>query len=384
MWKFFTYDVRAKISPPEMIAAGADKWENQVGTGPFVFEEYVTGSHMSWVKNPDYWKTMTINGVEYQMPFVDRVVAPILPDVATQMAALQTGKIDFFTYAPLGYWDVLDGVKGLQMTDQMHGGGAIIWMRSDQPPFDDVKVRQAVRIGTDQMEFVTMAKAEGLPLDWWPSNPGNPAVYVPLEERPADIQLLYDYNPELAMEMLADAGYPEGFATRFLVTNTPTDLDIAALLKFQWAKIGIDIEIDGVDSATYVAAKYPYPTPTYDGLVSDGAPVGDPFFVATQYLYSLVGSFNYSQYSSPELNALTDTAVYETDPAERALLLKEMNLMIDRDSPAIPLQYFPNRNYWWPWAKNYNGEAAVINVGRNSSITMRIWIDQELKADMGY
>ena len=61
---FFGYEDRSLISPPEVRKAGPKQWENQVGSGPFVFEEYVVGSHMSFTKNPNYWGKTTIDGKE--------------------------------------------------------------------------------------------------------------------------------------------------------------------------------------------------------------------------------------------------------------------------------------------------------------------------------
>jgi peptide/nickel transport system substrate-binding protein len=65
---YIGYEDRSLIQAPETAAVGPDKYENQVGTGPFMFEEYVIGSYMSFKRNPNYWGTTTINGVEYQLP----------------------------------------------------------------------------------------------------------------------------------------------------------------------------------------------------------------------------------------------------------------------------------------------------------------------------
>ena len=79
---------------PEVIAAGPKDWHNLVGTGPFAIKEYVSGSHIAYQRNPDYWKTTVIDGKEYQTPFVDEMVWPFIADESTQIAALRTATLD--------------------------------------------------------------------------------------------------------------------------------------------------------------------------------------------------------------------------------------------------------------------------------------------------
>jgi len=105
---YIGYEDRAVVSAPEMVAAGAGKWENQCGTGPWMFEEYVIGSHMNLVRNPDYWNKTTIDGVEYQMPFIDRLVLTIIPDQATRVAALITGTIDLSRQVLSAQWSMVE------------------------------------------------------------------------------------------------------------------------------------------------------------------------------------------------------------------------------------------------------------------------------------
>ena len=91
---YIGFEDRSIYSPPETRAAGAEKYENHIGTGAFMFDEYVSGSHMSYKRNPDYWDTTIIDGQEYELPFIDKVVCPIIPDPSTRVAALRTGTFD--------------------------------------------------------------------------------------------------------------------------------------------------------------------------------------------------------------------------------------------------------------------------------------------------
>ncbi|GAH72185.1 unnamed protein product, partial [marine sediment metagenome] len=109
-WIFYLgYEDRASHVPHEVYELDASKWENQVGTGPWMFEEYIPGSYMSYLKNPIWWDTTTIDGVVYDdIPFIDRMVWPIIPDVSTQVAALRTGTVDYFWNLPSPYWESLE------------------------------------------------------------------------------------------------------------------------------------------------------------------------------------------------------------------------------------------------------------------------------------
>ena len=83
------------VVPHEYVEAGANSFDNLVGTGPFMVDEYVVGSHAKYLRNPNYWGTTTINGKVYDdIPFIDELVMPIIPDESTRIASLRTGGID--------------------------------------------------------------------------------------------------------------------------------------------------------------------------------------------------------------------------------------------------------------------------------------------------
>ena len=86
---------------------GASDWKNLVGTGPFTIAEYVRGDHTTYLKNPNYSRTVTINGKEYKTPFIDKMVWPMITDEATQIASLRTGKVDWDTTVSPRYADTL-------------------------------------------------------------------------------------------------------------------------------------------------------------------------------------------------------------------------------------------------------------------------------------
>ncbi|MBA7520147.1 Heme-binding protein A [subsurface metagenome] len=334
---------------------------------------------MSFIRNPDYWDTTTIDGVEYQMPFMDRVVLPIIPDPATRLAALKTGGVDFSLSVLPAQWAMLDRVAPeLQKISVAGGASARIVFRCDEPPFDDVRVRRAMMIGTNLEEFNKLWMATELPMHWFPTLAENPA-YVPLEELPADIRILYDYNPPLARQLLAEADYPEGEIKLFtnLSGDDPLAIDTAALIKDQWAKIGIEVEIDAREQIDYYRVKYSHP-PLWTGTVYDFYQQASPY-LALSMSHKTGSDLNYGVYSSPELDALIAKIELELDVDEQTLLIKEASLLLMRDVASIPCSLSPIRIYWWPWLKNYYGEYTIQDDCCFAAILPYIWIDQDLK-----
>ena len=80
-WNFlWGYGGWARIYPKELVDAGKEDWRNGVGTGPFMIEDYLEGSHVSYTRNPNYWDTYTHNGKEFEIPFIDRMTKSLIAD----------------------------------------------------------------------------------------------------------------------------------------------------------------------------------------------------------------------------------------------------------------------------------------------------------------
>ncbi|GAH62379.1 unnamed protein product, partial [marine sediment metagenome] len=238
-------------------------------------------------------------------------------------------------------------------------GEIMLCFRCDEPPFDDVNVRRALTIGTNRDEFRAVEMIPpGMSYVAAPVElPGDPS-YTPLEELPEDVQILYEYDTDEAKRLLAEAGYPEGLATRVMVQAGPVGEDQAALLKYQWAKIGVELEIDALESVDYLRARYPLPEPTYHGVMIDQGGCHDPMVYVDIRCYTM-GYNNYGAYSNPEMDKLIDPIRVELDPDEQIRLFKEITPMVQYEAIRIHLSPYLAGRYWWPWVKNYYGEYGV-------------------------
>ncbi|MBN1685204.1 MAG: ABC transporter substrate-binding protein, partial [Spirochaetales bacterium] len=378
---YIGFEDRAVYSPPELEDNNPQLWKNQVGTGPFMFESYTIGSSMTYKKNPNYWDTTVIDGKEYQMPFVDRLVFPIIPDAATMMSAVRTGKVDFHMEPQIGQWDNYDNIgPNLNMHVFNPGNGQAIAFNTKIQPFNNAKVRQALSVGTDRAIFAKLLRSETLPIRFHPQSPGNPDFFVADSELPADVAALYKYDAAKAKQMLADAGYPNGFKTKIFVRNVAIDQDVAAILKEQWAKIGVDGEINVLEPSALAATMYAV---TYDGVCVPGSlDSANPVIVLTSE--GKTGAYyNLAGYSSPEFDALMAKLEAETDESKQAGIVKQASQVMMKDAPYLSLAPRASRMYWWSWVKNYHGEFSLSD-GTPHEMIPYMWIDQNLKKELGF
>ncbi len=283
-----------QIQPPEMVEAGPRDWRNVVGTGPFYISEYVPGSHMAYAPNLDYWRTTTINGVEYEIPFIDKLVLPFIEDETTAVAALRTGVLDLFCLVrPLDAVDLARTNPELLKAPTTRGVNFALFLRTDHPPFDDVEVRRAVMIGTNREAIHEAVIIEGETYAW-PIAPGI-SGYVPLEDLPPETRMLYDYNPELARQMLADAGYPDGFDIEMTIELEPSMMGISEMLAGMWLEdMGISVEIKAYEvvAVEEIRAERRY----LHSFMGDGMPLTGIDSIAS--LFSTGGPRNFSNYSN--------------------------------------------------------------------------------------
>ena len=242
---------RNHIIAPEVAEkyGNVNKWELQVGTGPFLLTDYVEGSSVTFIKNPDYWMADPVGaGKGNQLPYVDNVKLMIIIDVSTAQAALRTGKIDNLR---MGTIDdaraITSNTEGLLQKRYLEHATQTIAMHLYNPsiPTSDLKVRRALFMATD-LESIKKDLYEGdAEIQCWPHPylKEYASMFLPLDEAPETVQELYTYNPEKARELLKEAGYPDGFKAKIVCRNTTADVDFLSTVKDMWSKVGVDLDI---------------------------------------------------------------------------------------------------------------------------------------------
>ncbi len=201
-----------------------------IGTGPFKFVEWVPGDRMVATKFEDYWQ----EGV----PYLDEVVIKPLPDEQSRMVNLLAGSIDALRGVPLADKDLLEQAPGIIVDSSPPGFFFYAFILNiNEPPFDNLQVRQAMNYAIDR-EKIVLTAFHGAELAVVQPYPKTSWAYAP------DLADYYSYDPEKAKELLAEAGYPDGFKTQMLIRGPSGPyLDMAQVYQQDLAAIGVEVEL---------------------------------------------------------------------------------------------------------------------------------------------
>ena len=358
----------------------------QVGIGPFMLEDAVTDSSLTWSRNPN-WHNFDPFFPENRLPYIDKLMAIVIPDTATQLAALRTHKTDW-------QWVPSDKVKGIQdsnpellMRMVQPDSSNTMWPRTDIEPYSDKLVRQAVALAIDQPAILE-DYYEGMAfMLTWPVMPSFADHYTPLEDLPESSRLLYEYQPERAKELLAEAGYPNGFATDVQVSaSNPRGIEVMSLVQSWLGDVGIEMTIDVVEGTTFGNQLWvrSFPGMSYISWGNNG--IDDAFGWAhggwvgedgTRSVYAFANVIDdYAESVYKEL-------IVTVDPAEQSEIRRLQNLYEIDQCWEIPIPTPAWFLFWAPWLKGYVGEVSVgPDPVENTGVLRYVWVDQDLKYEI--
>ena len=378
------------IMPPEVIEQHGDvkDWRNLVGTGPFMMVDRVGGTSITWVKNPDYWG----HDEKYpknRLPYVDELKVLVIPELASILAALRAGKLDYQRQET-----DLDAVLSLQRTNPEIKTYFFYFRSNDsfeldirKPPFDDINVRHAMQLALDnETSAATLWSGRADPTPF--GLIGNKGYYIPFDEWPAEVKQWYRYDPEAAEKLLDEAGYPRGaggirFKTTLNYGPFGASLDHSEIAAAYWAEIGVEVEINALPS-----------NPAYADFIASGEFEGINTSIAgarfdpkamVDWLRSDHPTNNRSGHQFHELDAMVDDALAAKTLEEQKRLIAEADMYaVEKHfriwGPRGPQFYFAQ-----PWLIGYNGEmdSGAHGGGEFYVQYARFWLDHELKEAMG-
>ena len=382
-------DAATFMLPPEVIQQYGDAkdWRNFVGTGPFMLTDWVDGSSMTWTKNPDYWDTDEKYS-QNRLPYVDELRGQIIKEEVTYLAGLRAGKFDYLGFAA-GDTQItsIDQIESLRRTNP-----EIVllpwWDRAQtnfaldatKPPFDDIRVRQAMQMALD-LETINNTYFKGAANATPQGVIGDQisGYYTPFEQWPEDLKKGYRYDPEGAKKLLKEAGYPNGFKT---VVNHFAEFDInyTELAVEYWKAIGVEAEIKPFDRASIGAMATER---TWEGMFSwiGGWNMDATFLVRWRGHSSSMWSL--SGIKDPELDALIEAAEAASTIEEQIRRARQADMYMIEKQWYVWGPHPAKFNVVQPWVKGYNGEVQLGSMDR-LVIFSRLWIDQELKKEMGF
>jgi peptide/nickel transport system substrate-binding protein len=355
------------IIAPEVAAKYGDlkKVETAIGTGPFLLEHYEPNVKTVFKRNPDYFRP--------GLPYVDGVEWLVLDDESTGLAMYRTGQLDA---GPGGNWMVrqpdLDSLKQSQphlvYQDIQATNAWTIWMRTDKPPFTDVRVRRAISLAVDRQGIIEAVLMRGALSPAVP--PGLAEWSLPIEQLGEGARY-YQYNPNEARRLLAEAGYAKGFKTTFTSTGGyGRDLvDAVQMVLRNLKEVGIEAELKLQEYGAYMAT-------TGQGNF-EGMAMG-PYAVGWEPDSALYGPYtpdkprNRGHVNDPKLAAMVKEQRQIKDPEARKQLIFDIQRYAAEQQYYVYLSSQVITTSWQPYLKNY-AHNLTFDYGSRIAVT---WLDR--------
>ena len=336
------------VSPAAAQSFGESFGDNPVGTGSFKFVQWDRNDKIVLEANDQHWAGS---------PALDRLIFRSIPDNAVRLVELQKGNLHAMEFPNPDEIPLIQGDPQLDLLMQPSLNIGYLALNMDKPPFDNLKVRLAINHAINKTEIVEhLYQGLGIPA----KNPIPPTLWG-YNDSIED----YDYDPELAKQILAEAGYPDGFETTLWALPVPRPyipdgMSLAIAIQSDLRNVGVEAKIVTYDWATYLEK-------TADGehdmaMLGWIADVADP----DNFLYPLLSipsaekpAYNISFYRNDELQAILDRArtspdqdesefdlgiidrvgVTFTDRDIRAELYRQAQVIVHRDAPWVPLAH---------------------------------------------
>jgi peptide/nickel transport system substrate-binding protein len=305
-----------EILPCEGTRGDYDLATTAIGTGPFILEKWERKVGKTYVKNPDYF----IEG----KPYLDGVNLIVQGDPAAAIAAFRTKQLDATssvtdTLLP----SVISSNPESVVRAQLGLIPTQLYVNSTVKPFDDIRVRQAMAMAWDRAGMGSTFESAGFAL----SGPFPSTLFGAMT--PEESVELNPYDPERAKELLAEAGYPDGFEVELMTTDGygPTVVNSAQWIQEDLKKIGITTTLKIIDYATYFST---WQAKDY----SLGFGLQTPFLTADEWLqatYLSTGPRNWYGTSDPELDAKIAEQRGTLDRDEREQQLKDLSTYIQTE-----------------------------------------------------
>jgi peptide/nickel transport system substrate-binding protein len=299
-----------------------DPRRHPVGTGPFMFKEWVTNDHITLVRNPHYWRQ---GG-----PYVDRIVFRGSPVDESRLAALQSGEFNWVDAVPLQDVKRLRGSKNpVYLTSSNAGNPDFLGMVVERPPFNNKKLRQAIAWAVDKRAILAVAY-------FGVGEVGSQEVGSGNRFYTADDP--YRHGPDLAkaQQLVKEAGYGSGLKIEYLgLPQYPELLKTGEILKEQLAQIGITMTITQLEVTVWVKR---LTQRQYQITSIYAAGTVDPDTFYSEEL-TRNGPYNFTGYNNPRLDALVQQARQNTDAAQRKALYSRVRQIVWDDAPYIFAHY---------------------------------------------
>jgi cationic peptide transport system substrate-binding protein len=299
--------------------------QQPVGTGPFVFDEFRKDLLIRYARNTNYWRTPA---------HIEQLVYSITPNANKRMLKLITGECDVIPYPLVEELALLDTEDEIRISGTVNPNSAFWAFNTQHPPFDDVRVRRALAYAINRPAIIqnvyngNARLATGiLPETSWAFSP---------------VDQTHGYDPAYAKELLAEAGYADGFdfelwAMPVQRAYNPNAQRMAELIQADLAQIGVRAEIVSYE---WNAFRRRLARDEHDsvliGWIADNADPDNFFRPLLSCNAKAVGT-NRANWCNAEFDELLAEAIREQENAKRKQLYQEVENWVYREVPLIPI-----------------------------------------------
>ncbi|MGP9789111.1 ABC transporter substrate-binding protein [Roseinatronobacter sp. NSM] len=307
-----------------------------IGTGPYTLDAYIRGEELRLTRNDTYFG---------DAPAWEQIVMRPLTNAGARVAALLAGDVQMIENPPTQDIARIEG-DGFMLASGL--SNRVIYIALDQGeaptpgisgdtnPLQDARVREALALAIDRVAIqerlmlgLSEPAGELLPAPMFGTNPDRPAI---------------PYDPDRARELLAEAGYPDGFQ---IVLGTPNDRyindgAISQAVAQMWTQVGVRTEVDAKTFSAFIADRNGFNFSAY--LAGWGAGTGEmssPLgaLVATRDAERSLGGTNLARHSNPEIDDLLVEALRTVDDATREGLLRQASALAMDTFAIVPIHY---------------------------------------------
>jgi peptide/nickel transport system substrate-binding protein len=349
-----------------------DKYPNlsqiAFGNGPFMLDEFRGYERIVLKKHPNFFLN--------PRPWLDEINIIVITEGTSLLAAVRSGQHDV-NGAVLTKPDAEELMENDDFVVDKYPSlfYPVIHLKVKRPPFDDIRVREAIDLALDRDDFInTIWHGEGAyggPIQW-------PQVKWALPQE--ELRRTYPHNTDKAKQLLAEAGLKDGFKSKMKIPKLPGAAiigDMAVLIKDHLSRVGIDIEIDEVELGAFISSTI-LPG-NFDMAFFPNLPYPEPDRPLSFYhSKGVTGTGNWTNYTNPELDVLIDAQAEEFDVEKRKeIILQAQRMILPEHGPQLTLP--GSFSYFARW-KHVHVPEVVTGLGRElppdaGPTGADIWVD---------
>lgn len=333
------------VVPQEVVEHfGKDFRNNPVGTGPFQFQLWQEGVKLVLRKNPNYFEKDEQGN---KLPYLDAIAISFIVDKQSVFMEFMKGSLDFMSGIEACYKDALLTKDG-QLNPAYKGKiklltgpylnteylGFMLKPGDKKNPILDKRVRKAINYGFDREKMMKYLR----------NNVGYPgtAGFVPQGMSSFNPERTggYDYNPEKALKLLAEAGYPNGKGLPPIsVAVSASYADLVQYMQHELAEIGIELKMDVMQGAQQRQMMRNYQLPFFRGSWICDYPDAENYMALFYSKNLQPNGSNYTYYINPAFDKLYEQSQRCTDEQKRNDYYTRMDSLLMADAPVVVLYY---------------------------------------------